>query len=64
MINIIRWWIELPFENKKLDETVSPDSLKRKIPLTIKELFFRDKLAVLTNFLPLLLLIVMILFDL
>lgn len=26
-MNIIKWWIDLPFQNKRLDELASPDSL-------------------------------------
>jgi hypothetical protein len=64
MINIIKWWNELPWKNKKLDEAVSPDSLKRKRPLTWRELFFRDKVAVITNLLPISLLIVLLIMNL
>ena len=51
-MNIINWWQTLPWEDTKFDQTISPDSSRRKIPLTLKEVFFRDKLAVLSNFVP------------
>lgn len=40
-MNLFKWWMELPFVNEKLDELASPDSLRRKRPLTLKEVFFR-----------------------
>ena len=64
MINLIDWWKELPWQNKALDELASPDSLRRKRALTWKELFFRDRAAVLMNFIPLVIFTVLIIISL
>jgi len=70
MKNLFRYWSGLKWEDKSFDE-VDADlpktfilGYKRKHPLTFYQLFFRDKLSIVGNFIPLLVLTLLLVIQL
>ena len=48
-MNIVSWWNNLKWDDTSYDKVKEGTQFTRAKPLTLKQLFFRDRLAVITN---------------